>query len=74
MEWFLLESVAIVINRSRRFAWRGIVAKAMLVETVYQKGIKLCGKEKKNLEKRLTRSLSLRWWDISIRPKEVCLE
>jgi hypothetical protein len=46
----------------------------MLVETVYQKGIKLYGKEKKNLEKRLMRSPSLRWWDICIRPKAVCLQ
>ena len=32
-----------------------------------------CVKEKKNLEKRLMRSTSLHWWDISIRPKTVLL-
>jgi hypothetical protein len=60
---YLLESVATVINRSGNFAWRGIATTARLVDTVYQKGVKLCGKEKKNLEKRLIRSASLRWWD-----------
>jgi len=45
----------------------------MLLDTVYQKGIKLCGKEKKNLEKRLKRSKDLQWWDISIKPKTVFL-
>jgi hypothetical protein len=71
---YLLESVAIVINHACKFTWRGIAARSMLVETVYQKGIKLCGEEKKNLEKRLTRSSSLRWCDICIRPKSVFLQ
>ncbi|MGB7510064.1 MAG: hypothetical protein WBP54_02115 [Pelodictyon phaeoclathratiforme] len=34
---YLLESVATVINRSCKFTWRGIAARSMLVETVYQK-------------------------------------
>ena len=71
---YLLESVATVIKRACQFTWRGIAARSILVKTVYEKGIKLCGKEKKNLEKRLKRSSSLRWWDISIRPKAVCLQ
>ena len=70
---YLLESVTTVINRASNFAWRGISATAMLIDTVYQKGIKLCGKEKKNLEKRLMRSKDLQWWDISIKPKTVLL-
>ncbi len=70
---YLLESVTTVINRASNFAWRGISATAMLIDTVYQKGIRLCGKEKKNLEKRLMRSKDLQWWDISIRPKTVFL-
>ena len=45
----------------------------MLVDTVSQKVIKLCGKEIKNLEKRLMRSPNLRLWDISIGPKTVFL-
>jgi hypothetical protein len=70
---YLLESVTTVINRAKSFTWRGISATAMLIDTEYQKGIKLCGKEKKNLEKRLIRSKDLQWWDISIRPKTVFL-
>ena len=70
---YFLESVTTVINRARNFAWRGISAIAMLIDTVYQKGIRLCGKEKKNLEKRLMRSKELQWWDISISSKTVFL-
>jgi len=70
---YLLESVTTVINRANNFAWRGIPARAMLLDRVYQKGIKLCGKEKKNLEKRLMRSKDLQWWDISISSKTVFL-
>jgi len=70
---YLLESVTTVINRAKSFTWRGIAATAMLIDTVYQKGIKLCGKEKKQMEKRLMRSKDLQWWDISIRPEMVFL-
>jgi hypothetical protein len=70
---YLLESVSTVINRAGNFAWRGIAAKARLVDKVYQKGVKLCWKDRKNLEKRLMRSPNLHWWDISIRPKTVFL-
>ena len=70
---YLLESVTTVINRASNFAWRGISPTVMLLDTVYQKGIKLCGKEKKNPEKRLKRSKDLQWWDISIKPKTVFL-
>jgi len=66
---YLLESVTTVINRASNFAWRGIAATAMLIDTECQKDIKLCGKEKKNLKKRLMRSKDLQWWDISIKPK-----
>jgi len=38
---------------------------------VYEKGIKLCRKEKNDLESRLLRSLDLHWWDIAIYPKMV---
>ena len=48
---YLVESVATVIKRACRFTWRGIAARSILVETVYEKGIKLHGKEKKNLKK-----------------------
>jgi len=38
---------------------------------VYEKGIKLIGKEKDDLEARLLRSPELQWWDIAIHPKMV---
>jgi len=70
---YLLDSVTTVINRAARFAWRGIAATARLVDTAYQKGVKLCSKEKTDLEERLLRAPDLKWWDISIRPKMVFL-
>jgi len=70
---YLLESVTTVINRAKSFTWHGIAATAMLIDTVYQKGIKLCCKEKKQMEKRLMRLKDLQWWDISIRPKTLFL-
>ena len=51
-----LDSVATVLNRAGNFAWRGIQATVRLLDTLYEKGVKLCGKEKDVLEKRLLRS------------------
>ena len=68
---YLLDSVATVLNRARNFTWRGMQAIASLLETVYEKGVKICGKEKDDLENRLLRSPDLRWWDIAIYPKMV---
>ena len=68
---YLLDSVETVLNRAGNFVWRGMQATARLVDAVYEKGIKLCGKEKNDLERRLQRSLDLHWWDITIYPKMV---
>lgn len=68
---YLLDSVATVLNRAGNFAWRGMQTTVRLLETLYEKGVKLCGKEKDDLEKRLLRSQELRWWDIVIYPKMV---
>ena len=68
---YLLDSVATVLNRAGNFAWRGMQTAVRLLETLYEKGVKLCGKEKDDLEKRLLRSQELRWWDIVIYPKMV---
>jgi hypothetical protein len=57
-----------VLNRAASFTWRGVRTTAMLLETIYEKGIKLCGKEKEALENRLLRSSELHWWDIAIPP------
>lgn len=65
---YLLDSVPTVLNRAGNFVWRGMLTTVRFLDTLYEKGIKLCGKEKDALEKRLSRSQDLRWWDITIRP------
>ena len=44
-----------------------------LLDAPYEKGVKVCGKDKTELENRLTRAPTLRWWDITINPKVVIL-
>lgn len=68
---YLLNSVETVLHRAGNFIWRGMQATVRLVETVYEKGIKLYGREKFVLENKLIRSPELRWWDITICPKTV---
>ena len=64
---YLLDSVEGVLTRARHFVWRAARTTSTLRTGVYQKGVKLCGKEKRELEKRLLRSEKLPWWDITIR-------
>lgn len=68
---YLLDSVTTVLNRAGNFVWRGMQTTVTLLDTLYEKGVKLCGKEKDDLEKRLDRSRDLKWWDIVIYPKMV---
>jgi len=68
---YLLDSVTTVLYRAGNFLWRGKQATVRLLDTVYEKGVKLCGMEKDALEKRLLRSPDLQWWDITICPKMV---
>ena len=42
-----------------------------MIEGSYEKGVKLCGKEKTKLEERLERSELLPMYDISIEPLTV---
>jgi len=65
---YLLDSVEGVLMRASRFVWRTARTTSTLLKGVYQKGVKLCGSEKKELEKRLSRSVELPWWDITIQP------
>ena len=52
----------------------GLLIKELIARgDVYEKGVKLCGNEKRALEQRLERSTELTWWDISILPKTVRL-
>ena len=68
---YLLQTVETVLNRAGNFFWKGICTAARLLDEPYEKGIKLCGKEKLALEQRLKRSKKLPWWDIVIQPKVV---
>ena len=65
---YLLDSVAAVLRRASQFVWRSARTTSTLLKGVYQKGVKLCGQEKQELEKRLLRSVDLPWWDITIKP------
>lgn len=68
---YLLDTVETVLKRAGNFFWKGKRAVARLLDTPYKKGVKVCGKEKSDLEQRLHRSPVLRWWDITISHKTV---
>ncbi|MFZ2807856.1 MAG: hypothetical protein WA081_04015, partial [Desulfosalsimonadaceae bacterium] len=59
--------------RAGNFFWKGVRTVTRLLDVSYEKGVKICGNEKSDLEQRLQRSLVLRWWDITIYPKTVNL-
>jgi hypothetical protein len=63
---YLLKNVEGVLRRASQFVWRSARTTSTLLEGVYQKGVKLCGQEKQEFEKRLARSAELPWWDITI--------
>lgn len=54
--------------RASHFVWRNAQTTTTLLKGVYEKGVKLFGNEKRELEKCLLRSEKLPWWDITIRP------
>ena len=70
---YLLSTVDTVVNRAGNFYWKGMRTMACLMDAIYEKGVKLCGNEKRALEQRLERSAELTWWDITIHPKMVRL-
>lgn len=70
---YLLSTVDTVINRAGNFYWNGMRTMACLVDAIYEKGVKLRGNAKRDLEHRLERSADLKWWDITIHPKTVLL-
>jgi len=70
---YLLSTVSAVLNRAGNFLWKGVRTIVSLLEAVYEKGVKVCGSEKVNLESRLQRAADLPWWDITIHPKTVTL-
>ena len=68
---YLLDSVSCVLNRAGNFAWKGLCATVNLIDAVYEKGVKVYGKEKVKLEQRLNRLDRLPSYDITICPKTV---
>jgi hypothetical protein len=70
---YLLSTVETVLNRAGHFFWKGMRTVVQLLDTPYEKGVKVCGNEKLKIEQRLQRSHVLHWWDITIYPKLVWL-
>lgn len=66
---YLLDTVSTILNRAANFCWKGLSASVRLFNTVYEKGVKVCGRELEEIEERLHRSPDLPWWDITIYPK-----
>lgn len=70
---YLLDTVNAVLSRSANFLWKGLRTTARLLDAAYEKGVKLCKKERTALEQRLQRSPELPWYDITIHHKMVSL-
>lgn len=68
---YLLDSVSTVLNRAGNFVWKGFCASVNLLKKVYEKGVKVSGKAKVQLEERLQRSDRLPFYDITIEPVTV---
>ena len=65
---YLLDTVETVLKRAGNFFWKGLRTVTRLLDRPYEKGVKVCGREKLDLEQRLKRSSALHWWDITITP------
>lgn len=68
---YLLDTVETILKRAGNFTWKGIRAITRLLDVPYEKGVKVCGNKKLDLEKKLQRSPDLPWWDIAIYPNTV---
>lgn len=68
---YLLSTVSVALNRAANFVWKRVRTTVHLLGTTYEKGVKVCGKEREKLEDRLERSEKLPWYDITIFPKTV---
>lgn len=68
---YLLSTAECVMKRAANFAWRGIRTTVTLLGKVYDKGVRLCAKEKRKVEARLNRLNRLPWWDVTITPVTV---
>ena len=65
---YLLTTVSVVINRASNFVWKKVRTGACLIETTYEKGVKVVGKDMQAIEERLERSDKLPLYDITVTP------
>jgi len=68
---YLLSTVTVVLHRASNFVWKKVRTMVELLDTTYEKGVKIRGKEKHQIEKRLERSEKLSLYDITIIPNTV---
>lgn len=68
---YLLNTVNVVLNRAANFVWKKVRSVVRLLNTTYEKGVKIGGKERQVLEGRLERSEKLPLYDITITPDMV---
>ena len=68
---YLLKSVSVVLNRAANFTWKGVQTAVHVLHGIYEKGVKVSGRKKMELECRLIRSDSLPMYDIMISTKTV---
>ena len=65
---YLLTTVSVVLNRAANFVWKRVRSVVRLLETTYEKGVKIGGKDMQTIEERLERSDKLPLYDITITP------
>lgn len=65
---YLLDTAASVLERASNFVWKGVRTTVELLGSAYEKGVKVIGKKKRELEKKLRRSPELPSYDITIYP------
>ena len=68
---YLLDAQETVLKRAGNFVWKGKRAIVTMAAGAYEKGVKLAADQICELEARLERSMALKWWDITIWPKQV---
>ena len=68
---YLLSTVDAVLNRAKNFYWKGLRTTVRLLDTIYEKWVRICGNEKTALELKLECSSTLSWWDITIQSEPV---
>jgi transposase len=65
---YLLTTVSVVLNRAANFVWKIVRTVVRFLETTYEKGAKIGGKDMQAIEERLERSDKLPLYDITITP------